>query len=163
MGNVAPFILLFFITACSPSTDSIMEKSSKLSGQDQYELISHISFPRNFKVISNPAFRSGDRVRKAIIELSKNDCTRFYGNYGFLPANDTMSPFGSNFMDSIYRLIPDKSNFLHKYGRNYATNAYYDKYEYNYQCNTKWVYLLDTINCRLYCLISYSDLSGYAR
>ena len=143
------FISLFFLSCGSPD-NSVKDSPYKFSGQDQYELVTRIKFPKDFKVITNPPLGFDDFVRQTVIELNKNDCVKFYRTNKFVPVQDTISsPFdGSGYSDSLYRQIPDRRKFLHSYGRNNYTN---------------WFYLLDTTTCRLYCLISYPDKKGYTK
>ncbi len=154
-------ILLFFcpLLLLNCTTD---ESERILAWKEQYELITHIELPNNYKIISNDTSSSGSLVKKTIIELNRTDCIEFCKNNGFGPVNDSISPllFGSSLMDSIYRLIPDRSKFLHKYGKRSASPKYF---KYDTEKNTNWVYLLDTTTCKLYCLVSFADLNGYAK
>ncbi|MEO8759596.1 MAG: hypothetical protein ABI388_01365 [Bacteroidia bacterium] len=162
MKEVYILFISLFILGCAPPNNSVIESRYKFSGQDDYELVTRIEFPKDFKVISNPPAQTATLVRTAIIELNKNDCIKFYKMYKFEPIEDTISPqlFGSNYMDSIYKLIPDRGKYLNKYGKNYGSPLYF---KYNKEKDTNWLYLLDTTTCRLYCLISYADLKGYAK
>ena len=152
------FPLPFLLLNCS----SPEVPESSLSWQEHYELITNIKFPADFKIISNAPMPAGEKIRKTIIELNKKDCLKFSQYNGFTAVKDTISPllFGSSMMDSVYRLIPDRNKFLHKYGKNYYGSDYFNYFK---DKNTNWVYLLDTSTCRLYCLISYSNLYGYAK
>ena len=158
MRQLSKLLLLFiFVTSCSPNNEEKV-----LTWEEEYELITNIKLPKDYKVISATPLNSDDRVKKTIIELNEKDCKDFYENKGFRAVEDTVSPtlFNSKLIDSIYRLIPERNKFIHRYGKQYADPTYF-KYDTKKKAN--WVYLLDTTNCRLYCLISTADLNCYVK
>lgn len=148
-------VLLF---NCEPSNG--LEKVP--AWQDEYERITRIEFPENYTVIVNPESNSSSFIKKTIIDLSPDGCKKFCRDNDFTAVEDSVSPllFGTELMDSLYRLIPDRNKFLHKYGKRSASPKYYN---YHKDEEANWVYLLDTAACRLYCLISMANLNGYAK
>ena len=158
MKKIILFSISFLLFNCGAPDSS--EKT--LTWEEQYAQITHVDFPKGFKIISNTPPNSNDLIKKTVIEIRQKDCQEFHKSYGFGPVQDTTSPllFGSKLMDSVYRLIPDRNKFLHLYGKKSASPKYF---KYNTEKGANWVYLLDTKTCRLYCLISKADLNGYAK
>ena len=158
MNKIFLFSISFLLFSCG-APDS-PEKT--LTWEEQYAQITHVDFPKGFKLISNSPSNSNDLIKKTIIDLSQKDCQTFYKSYGFMPVEDTVSQhlFSSKLMDSIYKLIPDRKKFLHLYGKKSGSPKYF---KYNIENDANWVYLLDTTTCRLYCLISNADFNGYTQ
>jgi len=152
------------LLGCEPSDNFYQDNNSDdqhyvFSGQDQYEQVSLLIFPKDFKVISNPKMPDGDFIRKiatpgsfirkTVIEINKSDYSKFLRDNKFYPLTDTVPRIlTSSLFDSIYQNISDKNIFLQKYGK---------------KTGIKWAYFLDTTTYRLYCVISYPGYDGHAK
>ena len=158
MKKIILFLNTFFLlNACTPNNPEKV-----LTWQEEYQQISGIKLPKDYKVIYTTPLNSDDLVKKTIIELNEKDCKDFFKNKGFTAIEDSVSPtlFNSRLIDSVYRLIPERARFIHRYGKLYSDPTYF---KYDTKKNANWVYLVDTGNCRLYCLISKADLNCYVK
>ena len=111
------------------------------------ELVTKIHIPEGYNFITGV---DTDFIRITILDLDTKNCTEFYKSNKFEPVNDTLPQtfIGMNYLDSVYRLLPDNNKLLKLSGKNNWTN---------------WIYLLDTTTCRLYGHISFPDLNGHTK
>ena len=158
MKKSSLFFLFTFLISCSNSKI----KNENFTWEKEFEQITKIEFPKGYKVLLKPDSINGQRVKKAKIKLSENECRKFTKDYDFTTIKDTVSPvfFGTNLMDSIYENLSNRNQLLHLYGKKPSSPKYF---KYNTEQAANWVYFLDTVNCDLTCIISFADLSGYVK
>jgi len=111
------------------------------------ELVTKIHIPEDYKFIAGV---DTDFIRITILDLDKKNCTEFYKSNKFEPISDTFPQtfIGMNYLDNVYRQLPENNKLLKLSGKKNWTN---------------WIYLLDTTTCRLYGHISFPDLNGHTK
>ena len=111
------------------------------------ELVTKISIPDGYKFIAGV---DTDFIRITILDLDKKNCSEFYKKNKFESISDTLPQtfIGINYLDSVYRQLPDNNKLLRLSGKTNYTN---------------WIYLLDTTTCRLYGHISFPDWKGHTK
>lgn len=134
------FLVIFFLSCSSPSGVERFD-------QNFHEAATKIKFPAPFIVVTT--HDNSEYCVVSILDLSRTDCNRFAKENNFvkleLPNPETY--FTLRMLDSNYRKFPDEKRLLINYhGKEYGKAG--------------WIYLLDTVDCRLYCEIDYPDMGG---
>ena len=142
-------VFISFLLFSNCSTNNSYKDISPDQNPDEFhnELVTKIHIPEGYKFITGV---DTDFIRITILDLDKNKCIEFSRDNKFESIKDTFPQtfIGMNYLDSIYRQLPDNSKLLRISG----------KVKW-----TKWTYLLDTATCRLYGHISFPDMNGHTK
>jgi hypothetical protein len=141
------FISFLFFSNCSPDNSSKETLTDPKFNKEHNEQVTKIHSPEGYKFNTEVYI---DFIRISIIDLDKKNCAKFNKDNKFEPINDTLPQtlIGMNYLDSVYRQLPDNNKLVRISGK--------AKW-------TKWIYLLDTTTCRLYCHFSFPDYNGYTK
>ena len=145
-------ILIVFLICCNNQTAPKISTDWK----EQFEKITQIDLPKNYKIISDSTFDSNSYFKKVNIQLNQKTAVAFHKNYE-LKQIDSLGVhrfFWNNEMDSVYNLFTNKNNLVHIYGKRAASPKYF---KYNHQKTVNWTYILDTVNYKLTCIMFCKD------
>ena len=148
MKGISLIVLSFlFFTDCSTNNTYKDISPDQNPNEAHNELVTKIHIPEGYKFITGV---DTDFIRITILDLDKINCIKFYKDNKFELINDTLPQtfIGMNYIDSAYRQLPDNNKLLRITGKAKWTN---------------WIYLLDTVTCRLYGHISFPDLNGHTK
>jgi hypothetical protein len=121
--------------------------SSKSFDKDYYERITKIEFPNNYKIIATAD--NGEFLTFTILDLDKSSCKDFAADNKFVPVDQAfpINLMGLHLLDTSFAKPLNPKSLL-------------ERYVFKQKGKVGWVYLLDTITCRLYCQIEYPDFGG---